>query len=114
MIARLWYGTTRAADADAYVLYVHQTGVIGQRATPGNLGSLVLRRTRGERAEFLVLSLWESLDAIKAFAGDRHETAVYYPEDDRFLLERTPDVEHYEIVAGVVEPLSTGVDGAPV
>jgi len=82
------------------------------RATPGNLGSLVFRRVGREQAEFVVLSLWESMDAIKAFAGDRPETAIYYPEDDRFLLQRTPDVDHYEIVSGSVASVTAETDGA--
>ena len=58
----------------------------------------MLRRDDGDRTEFLTFSLWESLDAIRAFAGDDIETAVYYPEDDRFLIERDSTVKHYEVV----------------
>jgi hypothetical protein len=46
----------------------------------------LLRRIDGKRGEFIVLSLWDSLDAIKAFAGDDVEKAVFYPEDDAFLV----------------------------
>ena len=48
----------------------------------------MLRRDVGERTEFVMFTLWESLDAVKAFAGEDYETAVYYPEDDRYLVER--------------------------
>ena len=58
----------------------------------------VLRRVEGEVAEFLVVSFWESMEAVRGFAGDDAETAVYYPEDDEYLLEREPGVAHYEVV----------------
>jgi heme-degrading monooxygenase HmoA len=58
----------------------------------------VLRRIEGDVAEFLLVSLWDSLDAIKAFAGQDHEQAVYYPDDDEYLLEREPTVSHFEVL----------------
>jgi heme-degrading monooxygenase HmoA len=56
------------------------------------------RRVRLLHREFLTFSLWESVDAIRAFAGDDIETAVYYPDDDRYLIERDATVRHYEVV----------------
>lgn len=97
MIARIWRGRTRAEDADEYVEYVNQTGVAQHRRTAGNHGSMILRRKAGNEVEFLVFSLWESLDAVRAFAGERPEVAVYYPEDKRFLLGLEPEVRHYEV-----------------
>lgn len=102
MIARLWFGSTREEDADAYVDYLERTGVAAHRATPGNRGSLVLRRARQSRAEFLVLSLWESEEAIARFAGEEIGRAIYFPEDDRYLVERRDEIDHYEIVGGEI------------
>ena len=68
------------------------------RATPGNRGVLVLRRAAGERAEFTTVTFWETLDAIDAFAGPDRENAVFYPDDDGFLVEREWTVAHHEIV----------------
>ena len=51
----------------------------------------------GERTEFVMFTLWDSIDAIKAFAGDDHETAVFYPEDDKYLLERDLRSTHFEV-----------------
>jgi heme-degrading monooxygenase HmoA len=99
-IARIWRGWTAAADADAYLAYVEETGIAAYRATPGNLGAWALRRRDGERTEFVTLSLWESLEAVRAFAGDDVERAVFYPEDDRFLVERETTVTHYELHGG--------------
>jgi heme-degrading monooxygenase HmoA len=98
MIARTWRGATRAEDADAYLRYLHETGFAGYRETAGNLGALGLRRIVDGRAEFLLVSLWESVDAIRSFAGDDVERAVFFPEDDRFLIERDDRVEHFEVV----------------
>jgi hypothetical protein len=50
------------------------------------------------RADFVFVSLWESWDAIRLFAGDTPEMAVYYPEDRAFLLALEPHVEHYEVM----------------
>lgn len=97
MIARMWSGRTRAADADVYLDYLKATGVEAQRAVEGNLGSLVLRRLEDGTAEFWVISLWESMQAIEAFAGDRPEVAVYFPKDEEYLLELSEEVLHYEL-----------------
>ena len=96
MIARTWHGVTPASKADAYDAYLQRTGVREYRATPGNLGVYVLRRIEGDRAHFLLVSLWVSYDAIRAFAGTDTERAVYYSEDRDFLLELEPTVTHYE------------------
>jgi heme-degrading monooxygenase HmoA len=97
MIARIWHGRTRIEHADEYAEYIRETGVAGQRGTTGNRGSMVWRREDGDEAEFVVVSLWETLAAVKAFAGDNYETAVYYPEDEKYLLELKPEVLHYEV-----------------
>lgn len=96
MIARLWRGVTPETKADAYLEYLRRTGVRECRATPGNRGVFVLRRRTDRNAEFLFVSLWESMDAIHAFAGPDVEKAVYYPEDAEYLLEMEPEVAHYE------------------
>jgi heme-degrading monooxygenase HmoA len=99
MVARVWRGWTSPADADEYVDYIERTGLAAYKATPGNLGAWMLRRVDGDRIEFVTLSFWESLDAIHGFAGDEIERAVFYPEDDRFLVAREDTVTHYEIAA---------------
>ena len=98
MIARAWHGVTRAADADRYLVYLEATGLAAYRETQGNRGVLALRRVTGDRAEFLLVTLWESEAAIRRFAGDDPERAVFYPEDDRFLVERGERVEHWAVV----------------
>src|SRR3954463_694775 len=98
MIARTWRGATSAHDADAYVQYLLETGLAGVRQTEGHRGALALRRIEGDRAEFVVLALWESEAAVRRFAGQDIEKAVFYPEDDQFLIDRETRVTHYEVV----------------
>jgi heme-degrading monooxygenase HmoA len=99
MIARIWRGVVRRDDADAYVNYIAGTGMAEYRSTPGNQGAWMLRRDDGDRSEIITFSLWESRDSIRAFAGADIDQAVFYPEDDRFLVERDQKVSHYEVVA---------------
>ena len=99
MIARIWRGVTSESDKDTYFEYLQATGLREYAAVPGHQGVWVLRRVSGGEAEFTLISLWESWDAIKAFAGPDHERAVYYPEDKRFLLQLDPEVRHYEVLS---------------
>ena len=98
MIARTWRGRTPAAKSDEYMDVLQRTGLKEYAATDGNRGVLVLRRLDGDQAEFLLITLWESWEAIKRFAGDDVERSVYYPEDDAYLLEREAHVTHYEVM----------------
>ncbi len=98
MIARCWRGTVRSADAEVYAAYIDETGMKHYAATPGNRGAWMLQRELGELTEFVTFSLWDSLDAIRAFAGEDYETAVFYPEDDRYLVERDLTCTHHEVV----------------
>lgn len=100
VIARFWRGATAAADGDAYATYLEESGGPASRGVPGNRGFYVLRRVADDRAEFVTLSLWDDLDAIRGFAGDDVGRAVFFPEDDRFLVERDPHVTHLEVVSG--------------
>ena len=59
----------------------------------------MLRRDVDERTEVVTFTLWDSLEAVNAFAGEEYETAVFYPEDERFLVERDLHAIHYEVVA---------------
>jgi heme-degrading monooxygenase HmoA len=99
MIARIWRGVVRRDDAAAYADYIAGTGMTEYRSTPGNQGAWMLRRDDGDRSEIVTFSLWDSTDSIRAFAGDDIDQAVFYPDDDRFLIERDLKVRHYEVVA---------------
>ena len=97
MIARTWHGVVPAARGDEYAGYLSRTGVPDLEATPGNRGVYVLRRLDGGNTHFLLISLWDSVESVRAFAGDDIERARYYPEDHEFLLELEPRVIHYEV-----------------
>jgi heme-degrading monooxygenase HmoA len=98
MIARTWHGSTSLADGDRYLEYLEETGVAACRKTPGNRGVYVLRRETENQAEFLFVSLWDSHDAIRAFAGPDPSRAVFFPEDDELLVERDEVVAHYDVL----------------
>lgn len=99
MIVRTWRGETRAEDADSYVVYQRVTGIKSYRETEGNLGALILRRPLDNTVEFLFISLWESLDAVRRFAGDDYARAVFYAQDEAFLVRRDLHVDHYDVAA---------------
>jgi heme-degrading monooxygenase HmoA len=97
MIARIWRGAVRREDADRYADYMRGTGVKEYAETEGNRGVLMLRRDEGERSEFVMVTLWASWEAVRAFAGDDVAKAVFYPEDDAFLIERELTATHYQV-----------------
>ena len=97
MIARVWRGATTAADGDAYAAYIEESGVGPARKLEGARGSLVLRRVHAGNTEFETIILFDSMDNVRAFAGDDLEAAVFFPEDDRYLVERDLGVSHHEV-----------------
>lgn len=99
MIARIWKGIVREADKDLYYEYLKRTGLNDYASIPGNRGIQVLRRVHDGKCEFTLITLWDSYDAIRAFAGDDFEKAKYYPEDQNFLLALDPYVKHYDVMS---------------
>lgn len=97
MIARMWSGRVPRAQADAYAAYMHEVALPGYEGVPGNRGVYMLRRPDGELEEFCMVTLWDSLDAVRGFAGDDPAKAVFYPRDDEFLAERDRTVRHYDV-----------------
>jgi len=106
-VVRSWSGATAAERADDYLAYLEKTGLADFQRTPGNRGVLVLRREVDGRSELIIMSLWETEGAIHGFAGEDVHRAVFYPEDEDFLLARDLTTEHYEIAyaAGCAEAL---------
>jgi heme-degrading monooxygenase HmoA len=98
VIARIWKGATRADDADVYLDYLRRTGLAEYARTAGHRRTVTMRRIDGGRAEFVLLTLWDDMSAVRAFAGQDPERAVFYPEDDRYLVARDDHVTHYEVV----------------
>ena len=104
MIVRMWTGTVRTADADEYADYIRDTGFAEYGRTPGNRGAWLLRREHEDSTTFTTLSLWGSLDAICAFAGEDIEAAVLYPEDERYLIDGRSTIVHYEVDDHIPDP----------
>ena len=97
-IMRTWTGWIATDRRDEYRDYIGETGMADYLATPGNLGAWMVFRDLGDgRTEVMTVSLWDSRDSIRAFAGDDIELARYYPEDDEFLLDRELTVKHYDV-----------------
>jgi len=96
-IVRVWRGVVPKTKSAKYLEYLSETGMKDYARTPGNTGATILTRDDGNNTEFLVVSYWESMDAIKKFAGDDASKAKYYPKDTEFLLELEASVKHYRI-----------------
>jgi hypothetical protein len=99
-IVRTWKGWIRTADRQKYGEYLEQTGLREYRETAGNLGAFVMFRAEDERTEVTTVSFWDTRESITAFAGDDISVAVFYPEDDAYLIERDTVTRHYDIGSG--------------
>jgi heme-degrading monooxygenase HmoA len=95
----MWHGITSRAKADAYTALLEQKAIPDYRSVPGNLSAAVLRRDEAEVTHFMTVTHWESEESIRAFAGDDLLRAKYYPEDQSFLLEFEPKVQHFVVAA---------------
>jgi heme-degrading monooxygenase HmoA len=104
VIARVWKGAVRPEDADVYADYIRATGFTAYGETPGNRGAWLMRRDEVDRTEFVTLSYWDSVEAVRAFAGDDIEAAVLYPDDERYLIDGESSVTHYEIADEIPPP----------
>ncbi|WP_258000110.1 antibiotic biosynthesis monooxygenase family protein [Fischerella thermalis] len=86
------------SKADDYYAYLVEAGIKKIESIPGNLGAQVFRRTHGNITEFTVISYWESLDAIRKFAGNDIEKTRHLPRDKEYLLELEPNVKHFQVL----------------
>jgi heme-degrading monooxygenase HmoA len=97
MTARIWHGVVPESKSDEYLEIQKRYGIKDYKSVEGNRGVFVFRRNEGGNTHFLLLTLWDSEDSIRRFAGDEMEIARYYPDDKDFLLEMEPYVTHYEV-----------------
>lgn len=96
MIARIWHGRVPAAKSDSYLKHMRTFAIPRYKAVPGNLAAYALMRIEGEVAHFDMLTFWDSMEAIKAFAGENAEKARYDDFDKDYLLEYEPTCRHWE------------------
>jgi heme-degrading monooxygenase HmoA len=99
MIARQWRGLAHSKYADVYVEHVRTETLPQLAMVPGFVSASILRREVGDGAEFLVVTVWESLEAITQFAGADVETAVVPEKVQAMMIEYDRRARHYEIVA---------------
>ena len=98
MVARIWRGVTRTEDADTCLTYLQRTGLAAYRATPGNRAAF-RAPAPGQRPHRV-----RAAHAVGVDSGDRgvrrpdFDRAVFYPDDDWFLVERGERVDHFDVV----------------
>jgi len=100
VIGRWWKGLASPETADAYETLLRTTILPGIHRIPGYQGAYLFRRDLADGVEFATLTLWESMDAVRAFAGSEHATAVVPPEARRLLRHWDETAMHYRIVGG--------------
>jgi heme-degrading monooxygenase HmoA len=99
MIVRIWRGRAESGGADAYQHHFTDRVLDALAAIPGNCGAHLLRREVDGAVEFLAVTLWESMDAIRQFAGPDPDVAVVEPEARAVLSGLDDFVRHYELAA---------------
>jgi heme-degrading monooxygenase HmoA len=98
MISRLWHGWTKRENADAYEELLRSEVLPGIHRVKGFKGAQVLRRDVKDKdeVEFVTLTLFDSLEAVKEFAGEDYEVAVILPEARKLLSRFDARSAHYE------------------
>jgi hypothetical protein len=102
MIARHWRGWTACENASAYEDLLRNTVLPGLRRIPGHRGGYVLRRDAGAEVEFVVVNMFDSIEAVKEFAGPDYAVAQFEPEAKRLLARIEPTANHYEVAVNTV------------
>lgn len=97
-IARIWHGRVPREKADAYMGLMERVALPDYRSVAGNRGAFALRRDDGDVSHVVMVTLWDSLDAVRGFAGDPVDSAKYYDFDAEYLLEREPTATHFRLL----------------
>ncbi|MBV1789633.1 antibiotic biosynthesis monooxygenase [Marinobacterium sp. D7] len=98
MIAREWKCRVPLTHSEGFTAYLYETGIKDSSSTPGYLGAQIFRRALTGKVELTLITYWDELESIKAFAGDDIEQARLYPEDEVYELEPDLSVQHYEVI----------------
>lgn len=104
MIAREWKCRVPESHSEGFTDYLYKTGIKDSSATAGFLGAQIFRRSLATKVELTLITYWESLESIKAFAGNDISQARLYPEDEAYELEPDLSVQHYEVIEHQVSP----------
>ncbi len=99
MISRIWHGYTTPANADAYENLLREEifAWIASKNIPGYHGIQLYRREVGIEVEFITIMWFDSIDSVKAFAGDDYEAAVVLPQAMALLAHYDARSQHYDI-----------------
>jgi heme-degrading monooxygenase HmoA len=97
MVARIWHGRTPADKADEYRQYLYEAGVKKIAAIPGNRGVQMMVSKTADQGEFMVISYWDSIDAIKGYAGEQYTHVHDLPRDQDFLIDKETLVRHFDL-----------------
>ena len=97
MIARVWRGWTKTENADAYEELLRDVVYPGIQKINGYRGGYIFRQNAKDETEFVTVNLFESLEAVKAFAGANYEIPVFEPEARHLLSRVEPTARHYEV-----------------
>ena len=96
MVTRIWHGTTTESHAEKYLTFLRYAGTKDYLQCPGNLSVIILHQEESDIHHFMTITEWKDIDAVKNFAGEDYSKAVYYPEDEGFLLTKEERVKHYQ------------------
>jgi heme-degrading monooxygenase HmoA len=101
MIRRIWHGWTKPENAEAYESLLRHEIFLGieERQIAGFRGIELLRRSLETEVEFITIMGFDSIEAVRAFAGENHEAAVVPPEARALLSRFDERSQHYEVVA---------------
>ncbi|HKR66469.1 MAG TPA: antibiotic biosynthesis monooxygenase [Thermoanaerobaculia bacterium] len=97
MIARVWRASALAQNVAAYAQHLRENVFTALQSLEGYCGAQLLTRDDGDRTQIIVMTLWESREAITRFAGDDIERAVIAPEAIALLAEYERTVQHYDV-----------------
>jgi len=94
---RLWHGEVALEKADEYQKFMIEKAAPDYSSVPGLLNLSFQRKDDADKANFLLMTIWDNIESVKKFSGDDVELAKYYPEDDAFLLSKEKYTTMYDI-----------------
>ena len=97
VIVRTWHGRTSLSLGDEYEAFMKERAAPDYGSVPGLQNLFFSRRDEGDVSHFLLITIWDSIDAVKKFAGENPDIAKYYPEDDGYLLEKEKYSQNYRV-----------------
>jgi heme-degrading monooxygenase HmoA len=98
MICRIWHGFTRSENADQYEIMLRKNVLPGIGRVTGYQGAQLMRKNHNSETEFITITFFDTLDSVKAFAGDDYTKAVIHPEAGKLLTHYDERSKHFELI----------------